>query len=169
MKDEQFAILKRSLARDLSIGLFVIAAVTAVAAILLLYQGVERRAERDLAEMGDSYLNFLQETLRIPLWEMNDVAVMEIGLTFNQNVLVERLEIFDAWGRPLFETKGEPVADTVIRSGDVTYDNQVIGSVRLHLSLASHQEEMRGLERLFALAGGAVLLVIGLVDRKSVV
>ncbi|EPR32903.1 signal transduction histidine kinase [Alkalidesulfovibrio alkalitolerans DSM 16529] len=162
MNDRPLHLLKRSLARDLSIGIIVIAAVTAVAAIFLLYQGAERRADRDLAEMGDSYLRFLQETLRIPLWEMNDVAVMEIGLTFNQNVLVERLEIFDAWGRPLFATKGEPSADTVTRAGDVTYDGQVIGSVRLHLSLASHQEEMRGLVRLFALAGIAVLLAIGL-------
>ncbi|EPR43915.1 signal transduction histidine kinase [Desulfovibrio sp. X2] len=159
------SFLGRSLSRDLSLSLALVVSLVAAAALVLLFASTQKQAEEENEARADSYLTFLQETLRIPMWELNDQAIDEIGRTFAHNEFVEGITIRDADGRVLFSA-AHGKGHGVIRRAEITHDGTTIGRVILELNIDAQKAARRTL--LLNFAGASLLAVLVLVGVTGI-
>jgi PAS domain S-box-containing protein len=152
------ALRTGSIARSLSL---LVAAVTVLVTALSLGGLLalsQRRYDESLERRGHSLLGFLEESLRIPLWSLDEEAAASIGAATARDELVSRLEVLDHRGRVYFRVeKDEPVAFELQRT--VRHQGGAIGELRLSVSGAPRR---RFLGSLAAVAGVTGVLAVAL-------
>lgn len=133
----------------------VLVTVLSLAALLALSQ---RRYDESLHRRADDLLRFLEGSLRVPLWALDDEAAATIGAAIAQDEIVSRLEIVGDRGEPYFRRdKAETVAFE--RALTLTHEDRPIGEVRLWISA---EPGRRFLGSVAAVAGVSGVLVIAL-------
>ena len=164
MLSEVITGYSRSISRDLTLSLVLTVTVVAAAALVLLFAATERQALRENEARAESYIVFLQETLRIPMWELNDQAIGEIGRTFAQNEYVASITIRDTTGRTLFEAGNE--SGGLRKDADILHDSHFLGHVSLTLSMKALEVSRR--ELLLNFAASTLLCVIVLAAATGI-
>jgi PAS domain S-box-containing protein len=133
----------------------VLVTLLSVSALLAL---AERRYDESLSRRADELLRFLDGSLRLPLWSLDDEAAATVGAAVAQDEIVSRLEIVGTRGETYFRRdKGERVAFE--RTLSVFYGKKPIGKVLLYVSA---EPGRRFLASVAAVAGVSGVLVIGL-------
>jgi len=155
---------RRSISHDLTLSLVATVALVAAGALALLFAATDRQALRENEARAESYLTFLQETLHIPMWELNDQAIGEIGRTFAQNDHVAAIVIRDAAGRTLFSAGGD--SGGLRKEGAILHDGHFLGHVSLSLSSQPLKTARR--ELLFIFAVSTLLCVFVLTAATGV-
>jgi len=133
----------------------VLVTVLSLAALLALSQ---RRYDESLHRRADDLLLFLEGSLRLPLWALDEEAAATVGAAIAQDEIVSRLEIVGNRGETYFRRdKAETVAFE--RTLQLTYEDRPIGELRLWISA---EPRRRFLGSLAAVAGVSGVLVIAL-------
>ena len=130
---ENMVTTHRTISRDLVISLVLAVTVVSILTIFLNYWVVSRKSEQENKRKALEYLDYLKDSLEIPLWNIDEIGVNKIGNSFIKNELVAKLKIKDSGGNVWFERlSDEP--ELLESSGKVIHKDQVIGDVELGLT-----------------------------------
>jgi PAS domain S-box-containing protein len=129
-----------------------------VLSLSALIAWAQRRYDDSLGRRASSQLGFLERSLRLPLWSLDDEAATTIGEAIAQDEIVSRIEIVDHRGKIYFSRdKGRQPAFEV--AATVHYEGRPIGQVRLGIN---GEPRRRFVGTIAAVAGVSGVLVIAL-------
>jgi signal transduction histidine kinase/CheY-like chemotaxis protein len=109
------------------------------------YWFVSQKSETQYKEKALDYVAFLQESLQLPIWNLDEETVKRICESFTNNDVVAKLIVTESTGQVMFNKKVPNATDLLENKWDVLYDGQVIGSVELGLTSRFHKERNRHL------------------------
>ncbi len=129
----------RTISRDLVISLVLAVTIVSILTISLNYRVISGKAEQQNKQKAVEYLAYLQDSLELPLWNVDEEGVEKIVNSFIKNELVAKLKIKDSEGNVWFERlKNEP--ELLENSGKVTYEGQVVGHIEIGLTPRIYKE-----------------------------
>jgi PAS domain S-box-containing protein len=150
-----------SIARRLAL---IVAGVTVPVTLLLLsalLALLQRGYNEALHDRADALLSFLEGSLRLPLWSLDEEAAATIGQAIVQDEIVSHLEIVGNRGAVYFSRdKGDPV--TFERTLPIFYEHRRIGDVHLGVSAAPSRRRL-GSVAIVAGVTGALVIALQLV------
>ncbi|ABB37359.1 signal transduction histidine kinase, nitrogen specific, NtrB [Oleidesulfovibrio alaskensis G20] len=151
----------RSISRDLTISLLVMLMVVVGGMASIQYISHSRTSLEELDNKADEYITRLADILSVPIWNFDTRTIEQIGSVFTQYDLVNEVVIKDPAGHTLFSVTKAPDPDaTLIRQRDIFYDGEIIGNVRVVLTLREYKRSLRRMLSTTALTIGGVALVI---------
>lgn len=126
---------KRTIARDLVVSIIAVVVLISAGVAMLNYRIMSEKARVELETTADEYLSYLVSSLELPIWAIDDAAILSIAEAYGNNDQVASLKITATFNNTtLFNlTKGE-TSGLVTRTGDVRHEGQVIGQVTLGLT-----------------------------------
>lgn len=129
----------------LNITSFIVIVVTIVSVLslvlnLVIISGVnEHRFNRKSAE----YLSFLQESLELPLWNYNTLAIAKLGKMMMANDIVSSLVILDENENTILTESKQDEVEFVARNESVYYRDLPVGSIKLGLTHKLYHQQQR--------------------------
>ena len=129
----------------LNITSFIVIVVTIVSVLslvlnLVIISGVnEHRFNRKSTE----YLSFLKESLELPLWNYNTVAVTKLGKMMMSNDIVSSLVILDEKENSIFTESKQDEVEFVVRNESVYYQDLPVGSIKLGFTNKLYHQQQR--------------------------
>jgi PAS domain S-box-containing protein len=147
---------RRSIAQRLSVAVTAITVVATLASLAALLGYTWHRADRALQQRADGTMQFLTESLRLPLWSLDTETVVTIGQAVARDEIVGRIEIIGSRQERIF-SEGRAEAVAFERSTPVFYEDHRVGEVHLGVSAESRQRLLRSVA---VVAGLTVALVI---------
>ncbi len=148
---------RRSLSRELTLGLVITIMVISALAITGIYLNLSARAEKLLQVKADEYLDFTVDTLSAPMWDIARENIRDIGLSLARSDFLVGIRVLDADGRVLFDHQKSPPGPVIRRSGAVLYEGERIGRVDLSLSAGRFMADRR---RMLLTTVGILLAVV---------
>ena len=125
----------RAREQSLSVSLTTSLVVTVVVIASLVIGAVSsinnRAGKKHVQEKANEYLTLLVQALETAIWDMDDHAIRNIGLSYAQNDVIAALTITDDAGEVLYHTAKQYADDTITRSRDITHQEEVIGTVTI--------------------------------------
>lgn len=154
--------VERSIFKDIIIGLVLIVTLVSTSINIFNYFMLSMKAEQQYNQKADEYIIHLQDSLEIPIWNIDDQQVSRICESFLKNEFISKIKVTDSSGNILLEISKKGESDFMKRVGEVTHGNQVIGHVELGLTPRLYNESRyqslrSGMITLLA----AILVVIG--------
>lgn len=126
-------IKHRTISRDLVISLVLAVTVVSILTIFLNYWVLSRKSEQENKRKALEYLDYLKDSLELPLWNIDEIGVNKIGNSFIKNELVAMLKIKDSQGNVWFERlSDEP--ELLEKSAAIIHKGQVIGAIEIGLT-----------------------------------
>ena len=157
----------RSLSRNLTISLILVVASASIITTFFSYWFLSQRAKTLHEQKSVEYINYLRESLELPMWKMDNDTLDRICRSFSKNDVVALLRVTNEKGDILFEEKSENEVGLVIKSASLTYGDQVIGHVELGLTTRIY--EAANYQLLVTSIFTILVVVIGLVMVTEVV
>ena len=148
---------RRSISRELTLGLVITIMVISALAISGIYLNLSARAETLLQIKADEYLDFTVDTLSTPMWDIARENIRDIGLSLARSDFLVGIRVVDADGRVLLDHRKPPAGPVIRRSGPVYYEGQRIGRVDLTLSAGRF---MAGRRQMLLTTVGILLAVV---------
>lgn len=131
---------KRHLSRELTTRLIFVVAVIFVISALLSYGFQSHRTKVLHEEKSVEYINYLRESLELPVWKMDNDTVRMICFSFSKNDVVALLRVTDENGVKLFDDSSEDESDLIMKSAVLTHDNKPLGLVEVGLTHRAYKE-----------------------------
>ncbi|MFV0422704.1 ATP-binding protein [Oleidesulfovibrio sp.] len=151
----------RSISRDLTISLLMMLLIVVGTMASLQYISHSRTTLEELDNKADEYITRLADILSVPIWNFDTRTIEQIGTVFTQYDLVNEVVIVDPAGHTLFSVlKAPDPSATLVRERDIFYDGEVIGNVRVVLSLREYKRSLSRLLTTTALTIGGMALAI---------
>jgi signal transduction histidine kinase len=119
-----------------------------------------RAGKKRLQAKAHEYLTLLARTLETAIWDMDEQAIRNIGMSYAQNDVIAALTITDDAGEVLYHTAKEYEGDTITRSGNITHQEEVIGSVAIVATAQWYTEASRYALWTSIVTAGAVLFTL---------
>jgi len=160
----------RSISKYLIGGLILTVIIVSSISTTLSYLYAVQSAHKALEDKAEEYVSFLASVLENPLWNMNEDTIVNIGMSYFQNDLVQGMSI-GTEERVYFDIKKETGLDEfpVTRRMDVVHGDEVIGFVELSLTSSYFQGISRQLiwSNIFIVLANLVFLsiMIGVLQR----
>ncbi len=148
--------VQRSISEDLTAYLVVTVIVVSVAVIAISYINFSHSAYQRIEAKADVYLSTLQESLALPVWNVDRESIRSIASSYIHEEVVTGLYIADADGEVFFDQLPLSTNLQVVREGAIRRAGEVVGRVRIMLSLGEARQNSRGL----LLSGVITLLLV---------
>lgn len=130
-----------SISIRLTISLTLTVALVSAITVFFIYQNMLNRSQMDLGKKADDTMEFLLGSLKLPLWDFNEQAIIAIGKVSSRAEEVVKLRINDQTGKTIYFLEKETHADLITRSGRVAHNNVLLGKVELFLTTQYLNEE----------------------------
>jgi PAS domain S-box-containing protein len=130
----QTAQKRRSLISEMAFSQAVVVLVTAALLIGSGYWLLTQQTRREHEGKSQEYLAYLQQSLEMPLWNVDTEAIRKISESFVKNEQVARLHITDESGSVIFAYDAPNAAEFIERAADVRYGVETIGHIALGVS-----------------------------------
>jgi PAS domain S-box-containing protein len=130
---ENIVTTHRTISRDLVISLVLAVTIVSILTIFLNYWVVSKKSEHENKRKALEYLDYLKDSLELPLWNIDEIGVNKIGNSFIKNELVAKLKIKDSEGNVWFETQSDE-PQLLVNSAKIIHKGHVIGDVELGLT-----------------------------------
>jgi diguanylate cyclase (GGDEF)-like protein/PAS domain S-box-containing protein len=127
-----------SLNRVLTSRLILLVSLVSIIAAMSNYIYLTNDAKAKLQLQLLEYSNHLSDSLKTPLWNMDDELIISISEAFVSNSAISYLTIVDEDNNSLFKY-GKLGGDDVSRSLSIQHNGHLIGSVEIGLSPQSHE------------------------------
>jgi PAS domain S-box-containing protein len=126
--------MRRPLSQDLTRWLiFTVSAIFIITSFMNYWiYTVESKAR--YVEKSSEYLAYLQDSLKVPLWNIDREWIESICRSISKNEMVALLKVSGVNGGYLFSMAREKDPDLIVRKSGITYRNQLIGEVELGLT-----------------------------------
>ncbi|BBO88822.1 ATP-binding protein [Desulfosarcina ovata] len=155
---------KRSISKNLTIGLVAVIVIMSVAFIATYYWRVSNSLMLRLEEEADDYIDVVASTLKVPLWDMDRENINTICLYYTQNESIAMIKLFGASGEIIFQNEAElkdNEGTLAKRSKEILYDGERIGKVVIALSPVRSIEAKRDILKTSIIA--FLISVVGIV------
>ncbi len=157
----RFALKTRSISTELTVSLFLLVLLVEGILLLIVYSRQSQFLQQELERKADIYGFNLSEVLGVPIWNIDDEQVENIGSVYTQNEIVNGLYIRDSEGKSLFEFhKPEVAKNDIKRYTKIAYKNQVVGSAELFISIDRYNVDLAWMRNLIVLVLTGSLIVI---------
>lgn len=126
--------IKRSISRDLMIGLVSTVIVVSSLAISLSFYLARQQTEAHLRERTAELASSVSQSFSVPLWYIDEKSVRSVGASFQQIEAISRLEVMDSQGETAFEFYRDDADHAVETKGSIFKDGTLVGNYTLALS-----------------------------------
>ncbi len=159
---------QRSLSKDMVISQLTVVVLTAILLMIIGYVVLSRQNMDQFELKASEYLSHLQQSLVLPLWNLDQQSISSVCNSFSKNDLIAKLQVTDANHRSIFAHNGLQKTGLIERSGDIFHEQELIGHITLGITtqaIKKHNQELIAasfftmLVILLALAGVTGLLV----------
>lgn len=128
-------VAKRTITRDLVLSIVTVVVLISAAVAALNYRIMSEKARVELETTADEYLSYLVSSLELPIWAIDNAAVLSIAESYGKNEQVAQLKISVTFNNAtVFNMVKEEASGLVTRTGDIAHEGQVIGQVALGLT-----------------------------------
>ena len=158
-----FDIKSRSISRELTVSLILLIILFEGFLLMFVYTRQARFLLNELHKKADDYAISIAEVLAVPIWDYDDEQIGKIGTGYVQNEVIDELHITDQHDKTLFKLrKNKATENRIERSKNVVYNGQIIGRVKLFLSLNAYNMELMRLRNaiLLIFAGSLIIILI---------
>lgn len=136
-------VKKRSIARELTISLFVLVIIVESFLLTFIYLKQAQLLLQELETKADDYADYLSEILAVPIWDYDDEQIDKIGAGVSQNDFVAELSILSPEHQYLYKYQSENSSKTRIkRSITINHKGKPVGFAELHLSLDIYKTKL---------------------------
>jgi len=125
---------RRSISRELTVGLVITIVVVSVITMSLGYFNASRRAKAELENKASEHIVSLTDILGIPLWNLDEKSIEGIGRSYAQNEFVQGLRIIDSWGKVYFQMEKEGDVPILHKTSDIFHEGEFVGHVEIFLT-----------------------------------
>jgi|GEM_PF-5204131 len=152
-----------SLARRLMLALIV-----AVSGVILVtgwwfYRDALQSETSRFEEKTEQIGLYLQGALQLPLWNLNDQAIVLICQTITEDPLITAIEVRDAEGQVVYSSEKLGLDEqSVTRVKSIQYKGMPVGEVEIHASEKEVRSRVTALLQAIGAVSFAVLLIISL-------
>nr|MEE4269139.1 PAS domain S-box protein [Candidatus Krumholzibacteria bacterium] len=150
----------RTLSRDLIVSIIFVVAIVFAMIVTFTYGYMSHKAKVQSTETLKSYSDYLQNSLELSLWNIDEEGIQEICNSFFENALVEKLKVADHEGVAIFEKQREDLAHVVEKQTAIMHGDTVVGYLEIALSQQGFREKQRQLMWFSLITLAAVTLVL---------
>ncbi len=137
---------KRTITRDLVLSIIAVVVLISAAVAVLNYRIMSNKARVELETTADEYLAYLVSSLELPIWAIDNAAVLSIAESYGKNAQVARLKITVTFNNAtIFNLVKVEQSGLIVRTGDINHAGQVIGQVTLGLTSKFYRRTIRQL------------------------
>ena len=134
MKQKQNETPLKTLSQDLTRRLiFTVSAIFIITSVIN-YWIYTLEAKARYVEKSSEYLAYLQDNLKVPLWNIDREWIESICWSISKNEMVALLQVTGENGEYLFDMVNEKEPNLIVQKSGITYRNQLIGQVELGLT-----------------------------------
>ncbi|MCJ7539742.1 MAG: response regulator [Desulfobacterales bacterium] len=158
-----FDIKSRSISRELTVSLILLIILFEGFLLMFVYTRQARFSLKELNKKADDYAVNIGKVLAVPIWDYDDEQISKIGTGYVQNEVIDELHITNQHDKTLFKLrKNKATENRIERSIDVVYKEQIIGRVKLFLSLDAYKMDLARLRNaiLLILVGSLIIILI---------
>ncbi len=134
---------RRTISRDLTVSLALVVAVVSISIISMSIWFNTQRSERLYNQKAGEYIDYLIQSLELPLWNIDEEGIKKTCASFFRNDLVSKLVVTDNNGVVLFRRIETSESDMIERRGEIRFQNQLIGYVEIGLTSRIYKENNR--------------------------
>ena len=138
-------VQQHSISKQLTRTLILLLILVACIAFSVISVVSNRRATKELDIKADEYIESLADILTIPLWAIDHDTMTFIGKTYMQNELLGTLTIRTDDGLVFSKQRHAGNASHIVRSREIFYDDEYLGSVSIALTSASFDRSSKQL------------------------
>lgn len=149
---------KKSLYRELTLGLISLVSIAAIVVNLMSYVYLTYQSEQLHQHKATEYVSYLRNALKQPLWNVDNELVGQIASAFSANVEIASLIIRDDQEQQVYRKIKSP-ENVPIHKIVIAHNRQKIGTVELGLDPSVYQKRNQQL----ILAGTAMMALVILV------
>ena len=154
-------MLRRTISRDLTISLVGVVTLVFVVIISLNWWKMSSKADLQHKEKMLEYKVFLQNTLQLPIWNLDNESVEKVCETLINNDMVAKLIVKEATGDVLYKKIKPNETGLIENSWKIIHDGNNIGTVEMGLTSRLHRERNR--EQVFSSTVTMLAVILGLV------
>jgi two-component system, cell cycle sensor histidine kinase and response regulator CckA len=125
---------KRSISRDLTIGLILVVMIVSTIALITAYVISSKKAAAELNAKADEYIAFLKNTLILPIWNYDFDTIDAVCRTYLQNELITGVYVADHRGQIKVEMAKAQIEPSILRSATLTHHGIPIATVKISLA-----------------------------------
>jgi len=159
----------RSIAQGVSLAITTATALVTVLALALLLGETWRRYDDNLRRRADATMQFLAESLRIPLWSLDTEAAATIAQAISRDETIGRIEVVGTRGETYFSDH-KPGREAFTRAARILHEGIDVGEVRVTFSAEPRRRFLWSVGIAAGVTGvlvvGAELLLIGPLLRR---
>ncbi len=150
----------RTLSRDLIVSIILVVAAVFAMVVTFTYSYLSNKAELQSAETLKSFSDYLQDSLELSLWNMDEEGIQKICSSFFENALVEKLKVTDHGGTLLFEKRRDDPAPSATEKTVIMHGETVVGYLEITLNKHGFREMQRQFMWFSLITLAAVTLVL---------
>jgi PAS domain S-box-containing protein len=135
---------KKSLYRELTLGLICLVSIAVIAVNLISYAYLSLQAKQLYEQKSTEYSSYLHDALEWPLWNVDNELVAQIAGAFTANTEISALIVRDESEQPVYK-KIKSIENLPTERIIITHNGEKIGSVELGLNLTTYREGNRQL------------------------
>ena len=150
----------RTLSRDLIVSILLVVAAVFAMVVIFTYVYLSRKAELQSADTLQSFSDYLQDSLELSLWNLDEEGIQKICNSFFENALVEKLKVTDHEGTVVFEKyRGDP-ARSKAKKTVIVHGETLVGYLEIALNQKGFREKQRQFMWFSLITLAAVTLVL---------
>jgi putative methionine-R-sulfoxide reductase with GAF domain len=138
---------RRTLARDLAWRLAAVTTIIIVALGATYYFISVTEAESNLSQNATRRVEELADVLAIPLWNIDNASIEQIGTVYLQSENIVGLRVLDDAGNPMYESLTDET-DAIVETRPINYNQRQIGTVEIKVSTRQVTELQQNIMRL---------------------
>jgi PAS domain S-box-containing protein len=151
---------QRKISSDLVLSLIGSVTTVLILVTIINYIMISNNEKRIFVERANEYMEYLQESLVQPIWSYDDISTKYICASILKNDAIVKLTITSPMGEKLYEGHKQGYTGLTARTGSLTRDGELLGSIEMGLTPRPYQEMTRYLFRASILTILAALVVV---------
>ena len=151
---------RRTLYRDLIVSIILVVVAVFVVVVSLAYVYLSHKAEVQSADTLQEFCDYLEDSLELPIWNIDEEGIDKICNSFFENELVETLKVTDHEGTILFEKHRDNHVQAARQQTAIMHGEAVVGYLEIALNPRVFRQRQRQLLELGMVTLVAVILVL---------
>jgi len=163
--DKRANLSRRTLHRDLIVSILLVVTVVFFSVAVVAYGYLTHKAKVKSREAVAEFSEYLQDSLELPIWNIDEEGIDKICNSFFENDLVARMKVSDHEGTVFFERERGDTKGIMESRTPIFHDEAVVGYLEIALNPRFFVEQQRHLMWLSIAGLIAALLVLAVTLR----
>jgi PAS domain S-box-containing protein len=134
---------QRKISSDLVLSLICSVITVLILVTIVNYIMISNNEKRIFGEKTNEYIEYLQQSLVQPIWSYDDISIRYICTSILKNDAIVKLKVTNPLGEKLYEGHKPGYTELTARTGLVTREGELLGSIEMALTPRPYQEMTR--------------------------